>query len=141
MSMMSDKASRRQKSSIAEPIEAVRPVEPAAPTVAIVEPVIVVKSVETPDPLAGVAITAEEFRPSVVEGLEVTIQQSFPPDPDDIKTPVLAVPRLRVIADGKVLLGACMHRFRAGNVLDPTHYDAHTFEQITRALKVEQITD
>ena len=129
MSMMSDKAQKQGKQT--------KIVEPAK------TPAIAVESVEATDPLAGIAITAEEFRPANVEGLEVTVKQDFPPDPDDIKTPVLVVasPRVRVVADGKVMLGACMHRFRAGNVLDPTHYDARTFKQITAALKVEPITD
>ena len=129
MSMMSDKAQKQGKQTkIVEPVKA---------------PAIAVESVESTDPLAGIAITAEEFRPANVEGLEVTVKQDFPPDPDDIKTPVLVVadPRFRVVVGGEVMLGSCVHRYSAGSILNPSHYDARTFKQIMAAIKVEPILD
>lgn len=84
------------------------------------------------DPLAAVAMTPEDMLPAA----EPTPEPELPPPPPAPKSAPL---RVRVTADGKVMLGACMHRFRAGNVLDANHYDAGVFKQLLGALKTEPL--
>ena len=84
------------------------------------------------DPLAAVALTPEDMVPP----------PEVPPAPEPTPPPPAAPTpshRVRVVADGKLLIGACMHRFRAGNVLDANHYDAGVFKQLLAALKTEPV--
>ena len=116
MSLMSDRAAKQKDSKPA-------PAKAAVPSV---------------DPVAEFAVTAEEFsaKDAPIEALDVVVPPPLPPAPKVELAPTL---RVRVLVDGKVLLGACMHRFRAGNILDANGYDVRTFEQLLKALKTEPI--
>jgi len=127
MSLMSDRAAAKQKDAKPASVKAQEP--PAAPVVSPPPPV---------DPVAAFAVTAEEFsaKDAPIEALDIVV-----PPPEALAPKVALAPtrRVRVLADGKVLLGACMHRFRAGNVLDANQYDNHVFGQLLKALKTEPI--
>jgi hypothetical protein len=89
------------------------------------------------DPLATVAMSQCE--------VEALSQPKVEPKPEP-KTPASpALPavdtshRVRVLEDGKVMLGSCRHKFKAGSVLDANHYDSREFAQLLRVLKTERI--
>ena len=133
MSLMSDRAAKRNMGFPApEPSKNAASVLPVPP---------VVKTPPTPlvDPVAAFAVTAEEFsvKDAPIEALDVVV----PPPPEAPAPKVALAPshRVRVLADGKVLLGACMHRFRAGNILDAGQYDSRVFGQLLKALKTEPV--
>lgn len=89
------------------------------------------------DPLAQVALTKEELdtKPDVEERK---------PEPGAAKasSPMAArACRVRVVEDGKVMLGACVHRFRKGDVLDGNHYMPAVFRQLLGSIKTEPVKD
>ena len=123
MGLMSDKRAKQREK------------QPTAPVVDDVVPEAKV------DPLAGAAMTQEEVEASTVEE---TVAEQDPPVVDDVVpevTAVVAPARVRVVQDGKVLIGACVHRFKAGNILDPSHYDERILSQILGVLKTEPVKD
>lgn len=146
MSLMSDRAAKKKAESGAvgfpasTPAKAPAPLAPPAPPAPIpapMPPAAAALSMPPPaDPVAEFAVTAEEFatKDSPIEALDVVVL------PPEAQAPKLSpARRARVLADGKVMLGACMHRFRAGNIIDENLYDAHTFGVLLNALKTEPV--
>jgi len=126
MSLMSDRSVKKKD----------KPLESVAPAAAVKE-----------DPLAGVAVTVEEFQAehSPIEALDVTVAQNFMGDtPDDIKfTPVaIEAPRtrVRVLQSAKVIIGGYPCRFTAGDVLDANVYSNSGFREILNQVRTEPVT-
>ena len=125
MSLMSDRSAKKKD----------KPPESVAPAAPVKE-----------DPLAGVAVTVEEFQAehSPVEALDVTVAQNFMGDttPDDIKMPVVEAPRtrVRVLQSAKVIIGGYPCRFTAGDVLDANVYSNSGFREILNQVRTEPVT-
>jgi hypothetical protein len=125
MSLMSDRSVKKKD----------KPLESVAPAATVKE-----------DPLAGVAVTVEEFQAehSPAEVLDVTVAQNFMGDttPDDIKMPVVEAPRtrVRVLQSAKVIIGGYPCRFTAGDVLDANVYSNSGFREILNQVRTEPVT-
>lgn len=93
------------------------------------------------DPLAAVALSKSEVEvlASVAPVDEKPVDSVAEEKPVKLELPAETVHSVRVLADGKVMLGACVHRFKAGNVLHANHYETRVFKQIIDALKTEPV--
>ena len=123
MASMSDKVFRQQP----RPAEQSKPAEqPKAPPAA------------PADPLSAVAMSKAEAEAPTQPKIEPKPEEKSPPAP--LVPPVVQpTHKVRVLEDGKLLIGACMHRFKAGNILDASHYDTRVFEQLLRVLKTKDV--
>ena len=91
------------------------------------------------DPLATVAMSQGEVEARAKPPVEPKSEEN-PPVPS--APPVADVAyRVRVLQEGKVMIGSCMHTFKADSVLDANHYSTREFEHLLRVLKTERIKD
>jgi hypothetical protein len=87
------------------------------------------------DPLAAVALTKADLAPPVEPELRLPVIDE---QPAQAVVEVKAT-RVRVVQDGKALLGSCNHTFKVGNILDANHYDDATFRRILAAIHTEPV--